>query len=145
MAAIGWREWLTLPDLNITGVKAKTDTGARTSALHATEIEAYERDGHAQVRFCVRPNRNDRAQTVVCEAPLVDMRRVTNSGGSAEQRCVIRTLVVLGDFRWSIEVTLTDRGDMIFPMLLGRTALAGRFLVDPSRSYVFGRRHRSPS
>ncbi|MEO0575755.1 MAG: RimK/LysX family protein [Pseudomonadota bacterium] len=143
-ATIGWREWVSLPDLGLATLKAKTDTGARTSALGATNIDVMElADGSRHVSFHVRPDRRRPDHIIACRAPLVDQRRVTNSGGATQMRYVVQTLAVLADHRWSIEVTLADRNDMMFPMLLGRTALAGRFVVDPGSSYVFGRHHRS--
>lgn len=137
--SIGWREWVGLPELGITRLKAKTDTGARTSALGAKRIRVEEQpDGGVVACFDVHPDRRRPEFAVSCRAPLIGQRRVTNSGGIAQDRYVIQTLAVLAEQEWSIEVTLTDRSDMMFPMLLGRTAIAGRFLVDPSSSYLFG-------
>lgn len=142
-ALIGWREWLALPELKIERIRAKIDTGARTSALHATEIVTFTRDGERWVSFTVKPRAGgarDRAK-VTCEARLLDRRKVKNSGGGAETRCVIATPVVIGRKRFEIEITLADRAEMGFEMLFGRTALRkGRFLVHPSRSFLLGRK-----
>lgn len=139
---VGWREWLALPALNIPAIKAKIDTGARTSALHAVFTERFEQDGKAMVRFGVHPLHSSAAIEIVCTAPLLDERVVTNSGGQSELRYVIETLIGFQGVTWPAEVTLTNRENMKFRMLLGRTALAGRFLVDPAASFLGGRELR---
>ena len=136
LPAIGWREWLTLPDLGITAVKAKIDTGARTSAIHASEIETFCLEGKQMVRFQVHPDRRDRHITIESQAEILDERQVRNSGGHAELRLTIVTLAILGDNQWPIELTLTNRDLMGFRMLLGRQAVRDRFLVDPGKSYL---------
>jgi len=133
---IGWREWVSLPDLGIDRIKAKVDTGARTSALHASNIERFRRRGEDWVRFDVHPIQRDHHIVVHSVARLIDQRPVRNSGGRSEQRMVIRTMLAFLDRSWPIELTLTRRDQMGFRMLLGRQAIRGRFAVDPGHSFV---------
>lgn len=136
---LGWREWLALPELGIPAIKAKVDTGARSSALHAASVEPIGGPDGDWVRFRVHPVKSRPDIVVEGEAPVLDRRVVSDSGGHREQRIFIRTLVAAGDTRWPIEINLTDRETMLFPMLLGRTAMAGRVRVDPECSYLLGR------
>ena len=136
---LGWREWVSLPDLGLPQIKAKVDTGARTSAIHAFALKTYDEGGLERVEFRMHPNQKDSATVVVCDAAVVDKRVVTDSGGHKEERLVIETTLRIGDHAWSIEATLTARDDMLFRMLIGRTAMTGRAVVNPSRSYVVGK------
>jgi hypothetical protein len=136
---LGWREWVGLPGLGLPLIKAKIDTGARTSALHAFSLESFERDGGAWLRFLVHPLQGRTDLQVECEAPLLEQRTVTDSGGHREQRPVILAELTVAGRPWPVELTLTGRDSMRFRMLVGRTALAGRALVDPRCSFVTGR------
>ncbi|MDR3386520.1 MAG: RimK/LysX family protein [Rudaea sp.] len=138
---IGWREWLVLPQLGLGALKAKIDTGARSSSLHVNSISECERDGRTWLRFAVATRRRG-GGLVACEAPACDRRDVTDSGGHITSRWFIRTAIRLGGIEWETELNLTNRCNMLFPMLLGRSALCGRFRVDPQLSFVCGRLKR---
>lgn len=138
---IGWREWLALPQLGLAALKVKIDTGARSSSLHVDAIEEYPCDGTTWLRFVVATGRRG-AASVRCEAPALDRREVTDSGGHVTSRWFIRTTVRLCGVEWESEINLTNRRNMLFPMLLGRTALGGRFRVDPQLSFASGRPRR---
>lgn len=140
LAVIGWREWVCLPGLGIPRLKAKVDTGARTSALHAYGVERLD---ERRIRFHVHPHQHDHEASVCAEAELVDERLVRSSSGLAELRPVVRTLLELGGQRFEVEFTLTDRALLGFRMLLGREALRRRFVVDPGCSYRCGGRRSS--
>ena len=133
---IGWRERLSLPDLSVRSVKAKIDTGARSSALHAEDIEFFERDGQAFVRFKVHPSQSSQTKFITTEAKLLDIRPVKSSSGQSESRPVIETTVSTKYQQWPVELTLTNRDLMGFRMLLGRQAIRRRFLVDSGQSYL---------
>lgn len=132
---LGWREWVSLPDLGISKIKAKIDTGARTSSLHAFGIKRFKYRGHDKVRFEIHPVQRNDQLIIKCTADLVDIRNVIDSGGHRELRHVIETTVSLGGLTRSIQITLTDRSTMNFRMLLGRKALQSYYIIDPARSF----------
>jgi len=136
---LGWREWISFPDFNIHKIKAKIDTGARTSALHAFKVEAFLRDSKPWVRFAIHPIQGDTDTVVECETQVKDQRVVRDSGGHDELRYVIDAHIVIGDDLIHTEVTLTDRDTMMFRVLLGRTALRTRYVVHPGKSYMQGK------
>ena len=138
LPVIGWREWVGLPDLGISTIKAKVDTGARSSALHAMDVQSFERGGVAWVRFKVHPVQRRSAKTVTAEARVLDYRSVRSSSGEVAVRPVIATKVALLGVTWIAELTLANRDEMGFRMLLGREACRRRFLVDSGRSYYAG-------
>ncbi len=136
---IGWREWLALPDLAIPAIKAKIDTGARTSALHVDTLDVEERGGRTWLHFSVTATGGKHAPRIECTAPAIARRAVTDSGGHATLRWFIRTRIELGGASFDAELNLTNRRNMLFPMLLGRSAIGHRFVIDPASSYHHGR------
>jgi len=137
---IGWREWVSLPELGVARIKAKIDTGARTGSLHAFGLENFERDGQPWVRFAIHPEQYNDATEIRVEHPVEEFRNVRSSNGQQSLRPLIVTQVNLGRYAWTTELTLADRDAMGFRMLLGRHSIRGQFLVDPSRSYLRPRR-----
>ena len=135
-AHIGWREWLVLPDLGVPAIKAKIDTGARSSALHTHDYEIVDRLGQPYVIFRLHPFTDDPSIEVIREEPVTEFRVVKDSGGHAERRPFIRTRVLLGPYQWVIDLNLTNREKMKFRMLLGREAMKRRFRVVPEASYM---------
>lgn len=134
MPAVGWRELVALPELGLTAVPAKIDTGARTSSLHATVLDRFERDGRNYVRFAVDFGRQHVRQ--VCEAVQVDKRGITSSNGETQMRLIVKTPMRIGAVEFRAEISLADRSDMQFPLLIGRTALRRRFVVDSGSSWL---------
>ncbi|RTE86235.1 MULTISPECIES: ATP-dependent zinc protease [Gammaproteobacteria] len=137
LPTIGWREWLSLPELGIENIKAKVDTGAKTSCLHAFKLEPFEKNGERWLKIWVHPIQ-DSLEEHVCEARIVEQRNVTDSGGHIEERYVIETTVHAGSVSFPAELTLTNRDSMKFRMLLGRQAMNGRFIVNPQESFLLG-------
>ena len=142
---LGWREWVGFPELGIARIKAKVDTGARTSCLHAFMLQPFEREGRPWVRFAIHPVQNSTREEITCEAPVLEQRVVRDSGGHEELRYVIETNIRIGKQTHRAEVTLTDRDTMKFRVLLGRTTMRGRYRVDPGRSFVPGGRRKKRS
>lgn len=138
MPVIGWREWIALPQLDIEVIKAKVDSGARTSALHAFEVDPYHKGTQLWVMFIIHPEQNNLTLIKECHAPVKDRRMVTDSGGHKSKRFVIETQLVLGWHKVKAEITLTNRDTMKFRMLLGRTAMRNNFLIDPAASFLHG-------
>ena len=134
LPVVGWRELVHLPDLGVHNLPAKIDTGARTSSLHATVLDEYERDGEQFVRFAVDfPQQHVRQ---VCEAVHVDWRGITSSNGKTQRRRIIKTPLRIGDVEFRAEISLANRADMRFPMLIGRSSLRRRFVVDSGHSWM---------
>lgn len=150
--ALGWREWVGLPEHGLEWVKAKVDTGARTSSLHAAGLHTFELENREWVRFSIYPWQRSTTDAIQIEARVLDRRRVRSSSGTTERRPVVVLPVRMGNKIYDVEFTLTRRDEMGFRMLLGRQALRGRFLVDTGRSYLLGqpprterRANRTPS
>lgn len=142
LPVIGWREWVGLPDLGIKWIKAKVDTGARSSSLHALELEEFRRDGEEWVRFSIHPVQRKDEKTIQAEAKILEFRSVRSSSGKAATRPVIVTNVALLGSLWPVELTLANRESMGFRMLLGREAFRNRFVVDAGSSYFGGKPKR---
>ena len=137
---IGWKEWLSLPELGIQAIKAKIDTGARTSSLHTYQLEKFKRQGKDFVRFKIHPLQKRSDISVSCESEIIDVRVVKDSGGHGEERFFIKTPIKLNDKIWDIEMSLTNRENMMFRMLLGRTGLvSGNLIVDSAIDYTVGK------
>ena len=136
LITVGWREWCSLPELSLNHIKAKIDTGAKTSCLHAFSVEPFSKDNEQWVRFGMHPNQNDTLKEIFCEAKVHDERDVTDSGGHIETRYVISTQLVIDNQAWPIELTLSNRDTMRFRMLLGRSAMIDKIIVNPAASYI---------
>ncbi len=137
---IGWREWADLPDFDVTGVNAKIDTGAKSSAIHAFRIREVVIDGVDYAEFFLHPVQRRKKPEIYCRAPLVDRRVIRSSNGQEEERYVVETRLRLGERLWKIDLTLTNRDAMGFRLLLGRDALRRKFYIDPGASYLLGRK-----
>lgn len=135
---LGSEEWCSFPEIGIPAIKARVDSGAKTSALHAINIAPFVKDDINWVKFDINPIQNNLKTVIHCEALLIDKRIVKSSSGFREQRYVIQTNINIGNETWSIEMTLTNRDSMGFRMLLGREAMSGRILVDPEQKYLLG-------
>ncbi|MFT7618940.1 MAG: hypothetical protein ACI97A_002588 [Planctomycetota bacterium] len=144
---LGWREWVGLPELGVAAIKAKVDTGARTSTLHAYHIEEFSRRGVTWLRFELHPEQRKSQPVVNATARLLEYRSVRSSSGKAERRPVIETKLQIHGIEFIVELTLTERDAMGFRMLLGRQAIRGRFVVDPGTSFTNGdrRSHNCPT
>ncbi|WP_100261103.1 ATP-dependent zinc protease family protein [Qipengyuania seohaensis] len=134
LPVVGWRELVHLPELGLRGIPAKIDTGARTSSLHGVVLDEFERDGEKYVRFAVDFEKPHVRQ--ICEAVHVDIRGITSSNGETQYRYVIKTPLKIGDIKFRAEISLADRSDMKFPMLIGRSSLRRRFVVDSGYSWL---------
>ncbi len=135
-AVIGWCEWVHFPALGDVKIKAKTDTGAYTSALHAWHITPFEKEGEDWVSFEIHPLQKSRKESVRCEAKVSEVKTVKSSNGQRQKRYSIRTPINIGPHNYVIDLTLTNRDEMGYRMLLGRAAISGRFLVDCGHSYI---------
>ncbi|MFZ2170619.1 MAG: ATP-dependent zinc protease [Methylococcaceae bacterium] len=136
---LGWREWVGLPEFDIAQIKAKVDTGARSSALHAFIIDPYRKGGQRWIMFAIHPIQKHTEVSIECHAPIKDRRLVSDSGGHKQRRYVIETRLILGQSLITTEMTLTNRDGMLFRMLLGRTTMNNRYNIDPNASYLQGK------
>ena len=135
---VGSEEWCGLPQLNILAIKARVDSGAKTSALHAINIIPFKKDGDPWVRYEVHPLQNDGKTSIHCESPVIDRRKIKSSSGLSESRYVIKSIISIAESTWEIDLTLTNRDSMGYRMLLGRQAMSGKMLVDPEASFQLG-------
>ena len=143
---IGWKEWCSIPDIGIPAIKVKVDTGAKTSCIHAYDIERFDDNGVKSVRFKVHPLQKNERLEIECSAPLYDYRNVTSSNGEREKRYVIKEPLILGSQTYDIEITLSSRHEMQFRMLLGRDALTQfQVVVDTTKSFTRGKISNAPS
>lgn len=133
---VGWREWIALPSLGIERIKAKIDTGARSSSLHASDIESFEREGRTWIRFSVSPFQQSAEPRIVTAAPLIEYRPIRSSSGHLSVRPVVMAEMAIGEWRWNIELTLAARDEMGFRMLIGRQAVRNRLLVHSGQSFL---------
>lgn len=140
MIQIGWREWVSLPELGIKRIKAKIDTGAKTSTLHAFDLKTFKKEGKRWVKFGIHPLQKRVDKIIYCICEVVDIRWVTDSGGHRQKRFIIKTLLKAGDHTWPVEITLTNRDTLRFRLLIGRTAIKYRFIVNPAASYLVGKK-----
>jgi len=136
---IGWREWVAFPDFGIDRIKAKIDTGARSSAMHAWNIQEFEQNGELWVTFEAHPDQRSNQRRLACEAQVVERRKIRSSSGHHETRYVVSVKLEIANETRVIELTLTNRDEMGFRLLLGRTALSGYYIIDPGRSYLIGK------
>ena len=139
---IGWREWISLPDLNVKAIKVKVDSGAKTSALHASSMEFFRKNNKEYVRFVIYPNQKNRHSHLTREVKIHEHRWVTSSNGHRSLRPVIKTNYKIGIYEFSMELTLVNRDIMGFRMLLGRDGFKEHFLLDASHSYLVGKKKR---
>ena len=135
---VGREEWCSFPEIGIPAVKCRVDSGAKTSALHAVNITPFKKNGVSWIKFDVHPLQNDEETTINCESPVYDKRKVKSSSGNSELRFVIKTTLSITEETWDIEVTLTNRDNMGYRMLLGREAMIGKMLVDPEANCLLG-------
>lgn len=135
---VGVLERCDLPDLEITNLEARIDTGAKTSSLHVDNLEEFEKDGERWVSFDIHPDVHNVESIVRREAKLKGRRKIKSSNAHAEKRCVITTTFGMGERKWKVQLTLTDRSEMSYLMLVGRQAMKGRVLVDPEHEYLLG-------
>lgn len=142
---LGWREWVGLPQFGIPAIRAKLDTGARSSCLHVERAEEFTEQGEPWIRFAIDPVARRRRRKKWFNARIVDKREVTDSGGNRTLRPFIRTPLLIAGQRYDIDINLTNRREMLFPMLVGRTAMVDRILVDPALSYVLGQPEPEPT
>lgn len=137
---IGWREWVEFPDFEGVYLKAKIDTGARTSALHAFNVRESNRDGELWISFRLHPRQKRKTPSILCRAKVHDIREIRSSNGKVENRYVIRTRIRIGDRTRTVEITLTNRDEMGYRMLVGRTAMRDKFIIQPDKSWLQGDR-----
>lgn len=136
---VGWKEWVSLPELGLPAIKAKIDTGAATSSIHAYNISYVMKDGKKFVEYELHPLQKNKKVIVKCVSPLIEYRKVRSSSGKLQTRPVIRTTIKIANFTWEIDLNLTNRDSMGMRMLIGREALSSRALVNPTHRFLQGK------
>ena len=139
---VGWKEWIELPELGVHGIKAKIDTGAATSSVHAYDIKYVRHNGEMYVKYCLHPIQKSKKISIPCLSKLIDERKVRSSSGQMELRPVVRTILKISNFQWEIDLNLTNRDSMGMRMLIGREALETKALVNPAHKFLLGKKSK---
>ncbi|HMQ11372.1 MAG TPA: RimK/LysX family protein [Oligoflexia bacterium] len=136
LSIIGWREWIALPDLKVRKIKAKIDSGARTSSLHAHKLKVLKKNNEEYAQFYIYPQQDSSKEKVLCEEKILEYRKIKSSNGITEKRPIIQTYIKINEKLWLVDLSLSNRDEMGFRILLGRTSISKKFLIDVSKSFL---------